>query len=139
MNIGLISDYIQQPVSQKYGITGSLTGEIILPVGGVTEKVRSVMDIDLTMEGACIPWQNKHDIEPLLINMEFEYIQKEEVPGIRIYRTEGKKDPFDIYFCKTKYNAYSILMGLSKEAVEDRITERSKKDLEFVQNIKRRA
>jgi Lon-like ATP-dependent protease len=138
MNIGLISDYIQQPVSQKYGITGSLTGEIILPVGGVTEKVRSVMDIDLTMEGACIPWQNKHDIEPLLINMEFEYIQKEEVPGIRIYRTEGRKDPFDIYFCKTKYNAYRILMGLSREEVEDRITERSKKDLEFVQNIKRR-
>jgi Lon-like ATP-dependent protease len=137
MNIGLISDYIQQPVSQKYGITGSLTGEIILPVGGVTEKVRSVMDIDLTMEGACIPWQNKHDIEPLLINMEFEYIQEEEVPGIRIYRTEGRKDPFDIYFCKTKYNAYRILMGLSKEEVEDRITERSKRDLEFIQNIKK--
>ncbi len=137
MNVGLISDYIQQPVSQKYGITGSLTGEIILPVGGVTEKVRSVMDIDLTMEGACIPWQNKHDIEPLLINMEFEYIQEEEVPGIRIYRTEGRKDPFDIYFCKTKYNAYRILMGLSKEEVEDRITEKSRKDLEFIQNIKK--
>ena len=137
MNVGLISDYIQQPVSQKYGITGSLTGEIILPVGGVTEKVRSVMDIDLTMEGACIPWQNKHDIEPLLVNMEFEYIQKEDVPGIRLYRTEGKKDPFDIYFCKTKYNAYRILMGVSKEEVEDRITERSKRDLEFVQNMRR--
>ena len=137
MNVGLISDYIQQPVSQKYGITGSLTGEIILPVGGVTEKVRSVMDIDLTMEGACIPWQNKHDIEPLLINMEFEYIQEEEVPGIRIYRTEGRKDPFDIYFCKTKYNAYRILMGLSKEEVEDRITEKSRRDLEFIQNIKK--
>jgi Lon-like ATP-dependent protease len=137
MNVGLISDYIQQPVSQKYGITGSLTGEIILPVGGVTEKVRSVMDIDLTMEGACIPWQNKHDIEPLLINMEFEYIQEEEVPGIRIYRTEGRNDPFDIYFCKTKYNAYRILMGLSKEEVEDRITEKSRKDIEFIQNIKK--
>ena len=137
MNVGLISDYIQQPVSQKYGITGSLTGEIILPVGGVTEKVRSVMDIDLTMEGACIPWQNKHDIEPLLINMEFEYIQEEEVPGIRIYRTQGRKDPFDIYFCKTKYNAYRILMGLSKEEVEDRITEKSRRDLEFIQNIKK--
>jgi Lon-like ATP-dependent protease len=137
MNVGLISDYIQQPVSQKYGITGSLTGEIILPVGGVTEKVRSVMDIDLTMEGACIPWQNKHDIEPLLINMEFEYIQEEEVPGIRIYRTEGRKNPFDIYFCKTKYNAYRILMGLSKEEVEDRITEKSRRDLEFIQNIKK--
>jgi len=137
MNVGLISDYIRQPVSQKYGITGSLTGEIILPVGGVTEKVRSVMDIDLTMEGACIPWQNKHDIEPLLINMEFEYIQQEEVPGIRIYRTEGRKDPFDIYFCKTKYNAYTILMGVSKEEVEERITKRSRRDLEFIQNIKK--
>ncbi|MEN8264385.1 MAG: S16 family serine protease, partial [Nitrospirota bacterium] len=66
MDIGLISDFIQQPVNQKYGITGSLTGEIILAVGGVTEKVRLIMDIDLTMEGACVPWQNKYDIEPLL-------------------------------------------------------------------------
>ncbi|RJQ48097.1 MAG: hypothetical protein C4538_04380 [Nitrospiraceae bacterium] len=136
MNIGLISDYIQHPVSQKYGITGSLTGEIILPVGGATEKVRSIMDTDLTMEGACIPWQNKLDVEPLLINTDFEYIQKEDVPGIRIYRTEGKRDPFDIYFCKTKYNAYSILMGLSKEEVEDRITERSKRDLAFMKDMK---
>ncbi|RJQ51911.1 MAG: hypothetical protein C4526_09125 [Nitrospiraceae bacterium] len=135
MNIGLVSDYIRQPVSQKYGITGSLTGEIILPVGGVTEKVRSIMDIDLTMEGACVPWQNKHDIEPLLVNTDFEYIQKEEVPGLRIYRTEGKRDPFDVYFCKTKYNAYRILMDISKEEVEDRITERSRQDLEFMQNI----
>jgi Lon-like ATP-dependent protease len=136
MDIGLISDYIRQPVNQKYGITGSLTGEIILAVGGVTEKVRSIMDIDLTMEGACVPWQNKYDIEPLLVNTDFEYIQKEEVPGIRIYRTEGKKDPFDIYFCKTKYNAYRILMGLGREEVEDRMTERSRQDLEFMQNMK---
>jgi Lon-like ATP-dependent protease len=136
MDIGLISDYIKQPVNQKYGITGSLTGEIILAVGGVTEKVRSIMDIDLTMEGACVPWQNKYDIEPLLVNTDFEYIQKEEVPGIRIYRTEGKKDPFDIYFCKTKYNAYRILMGLGREEVEDRMTERSRQDLEFMQNMK---
>jgi Lon-like ATP-dependent protease len=135
MNVGLISDFIQQPVNQKYGITGSLTGEIILAVGGVTEKIRSIMDIDLTMEGACIPWQNKYDIEPLLVNTEFEYIQKEEVPGIRIYRTEGKKDPFDIYFCKTRYNAYRIMMGLSREEVEGRMTGRSKKDLDFIQNI----
>ncbi|MBI5409493.1 MAG: ATP-binding protein [Nitrospirae bacterium] len=136
MNIGLISDYIRQPVSQKYGITGSLTGEIILPVGGVTEKVRSIMDIDLTMEGACIPWQNKHDVEPLLVNTDFEYIRKEEVPGLRIYRNEGGKDPFEIFFCKTKYNAYKILMGVSREEVEDRITERSKRDLEFMRNMK---
>jgi Lon-like ATP-dependent protease len=138
MDVGLISDYIQQPVNQKYGITGSLTGEIILAVGGVTEKVRSIMDTDLTMEGACIPWQNKYDVEPLLVNMEFEYIQKDEVPGIRIFRTEDRKDPFDIYFCKTKYNAYRILMGLTREEVEERMTERSKADIEFMQEIAER-
>jgi len=135
MDIGLISDYIQQPVNQKYGITGSLTGEIILAVGGVTEKVRSIMDTDLTMEGACIPWQNKYDIEPLLVNMEYEYIQHDEVPGIRIYRTAGKQDPFDIYFCKTKYNAYRILMGLSREEVDNRMMERSKEDLAFMKQM----
>ncbi len=138
MDVGLISDYIQQPVNQKYGITGSLTGEIILAVGGVTEKVRSIMDTDLTMEGACVPWQNKYDIEPLLVNTEFEYIQKKDVPGIRIFRSGGKQDPFDIYFCKTKYNAYEILMGLSKKEVEDRMTERSRRDLEFMRNMKNR-
>jgi Lon-like ATP-dependent protease len=138
MDVGLISDYIQQPVNQKYGITGSLTGEIILAVGGVTEKVRSIMDTDLTMEGACIPWQNKYDVEPLLVNMEFEYIQKDEVPGIRIFRTEDRKDPFDIYFCKTKYNAYRILMGLTREEVEERMTERSKADIEFMHQIAER-
>ncbi len=136
MDVGLISDYIRQPVNQKYGITGSLTGDIILAVGGVTEKVRSIMDIDLTMEGACIPWQNKYDIEPLLVNMEFEYIQNETVPGIRIYRTEGRQDPFDIYFCKTKYNAYTILMGMNKKEVEDRMAERSQKDLDFMKQMK---
>jgi Lon-like ATP-dependent protease len=136
MDVGLISDFIQQPVNQKYGITGSLTGDIILAVGGVTEKVRSIMDTDLTMEGACIPWQNKYDIEPLLINTGFEYIQKEEVPGIRIYRSDGKQDPFDIYFCKTKYNAYRILMGLSRQEVEDRMTERSQKDLAFIRQMR---
>lgn len=80
--------------------------------------------------------QNKYDIEPLLVNMEFEYIQKDDVPGIRIFRTEGKGDPFDIYLCKTKYNAYRILMGLSMEEVEDRMTERSKKDFENMQRMK---
>ncbi len=138
MDIGLISDYIQQPVNQKYGITGSLTGEIILAVGGVTEKVRSIMDTHLTMDGACIPWQNKYDIEPLLINMEFEYTQKEDIPGIRIFRTEGKKDPFDIYFCKTKYDAYKILMGLTREEIELRMMERSKKDMEFMHTVSKR-
>ena len=136
MDVGLISDFIQQPVNQKFAITGSLTGDIILAVGGVTEKVRSIMDPDLTMEGACIPWQNKYDIEPLLVNMEYEYIQLDDIPGIRIYRTDGKRDPFDIYFCKTKYNAYRVLMGLDREEIEDRILERSRRDLEFIQKVK---
>ncbi len=129
MDIGLISDYIKQPVSQKFGITGSLTGDIVLAVGGVTEKIRSIMDTALGMWGVCIPWQNKYDIEPLLINEEFEYIQNDEVPGIRIYRTEERKDPFDIFFCKTKYNAYKIVMGLDRREVENRMVERSKKDM----------
>ncbi len=136
MDIALISDYIKQPVNQKYGVTGSLTGDIVLPVGGVTEKVRSIMDPVLGMEGACIPWQNKHDIEPLLINTEYEYIQKDEVPGIRIFRSEDRKVPFDIYFCKTKYNAYKVLMGLNRDGVESRMAERSRKDLESIQDMK---
>ncbi|MGD9245850.1 MAG: ATP-binding protein, partial [Desulfobacterales bacterium] len=61
MDIAIISDYIKQPVNQKIGVTGSLTGDIILAVGGVTEKIISIMDPVLGMEGACIPWQNKHD------------------------------------------------------------------------------
>ncbi len=136
MDIALISDYIKQPVNQRYGVTGSLTGDIVLSVGGVTEKIRSIMDPALGMEGACVPWQNKHDIEPLLINAEYEYIQKDEVPGIRLFRIEDRKDPFDIYFCKTKYSAYNILMGLSRREVEDKMVERSKKDLEFMYNMR---
>ena len=133
MDIALISDYIKQPANQKYGVTGSLTGDIILAVGGVTEKLRSIMDSFLGMEGACIPWQNKLDVEPLLINTEFEYIQKDDIPGIRIYRKAGRQEPFDIYFCKTKYNAYKIVMGLNRHEVEQRMAER---DLAFVQNLK---
>jgi Lon-like ATP-dependent protease len=136
VDIALISDYVKQPVNQKYGVTGSLTGDIILAVGGVTEKIRSIMDPALGMEGVCIPWQNKHDIEPLLINSEHEYIQKDEIPGIRIYRAKEQKDPFDIYFCKTKYSAYKILMGLDKKEIENKMTARSKKDLKFIQNVK---
>jgi len=136
MDIALISDYIKQPVNQRYGVTGSLTGDIILAVGGVTEKVRAIMDPVLGMEGACVPWQNKHDIEPLLINTEHEYIQKDEIPGIRIYRSEERQDPFNIYFCKTKYNAYKILMSLDREEVEERMAERSGKDLESLQGVK---
>ena len=139
IDIALISDFIKQPVNQRYGVTGSLTGDIILAVGGVTEKIRSIMDSELGMEGACIPWLNKRDIEPLLINTENEYIRKDDIPGIRIYRSEGKKDAFDIYFCKTKYNAYKILMGLEREDVEIRMADRSKKDLDFLQRMKQPA
>jgi len=135
IDIALVSDYIKQPVNQRYGITGSLTGDIILAVGGVTEKIRSIMDPVLGMEGACIPWLNKYDVEPLLINTDNEYVQKDEIPGIRIFRDNGKKRPFDIYFCKTKYNAYKILMGLEKEEVETRMAERSKQDLAFMQTL----
>lgn len=135
MDIALISDFIKQPVNQRYGVTGSLTGDIILAVGGVTEKIRSIMDADLGMEGACIPWLNKRDIEPLLINAESEYIQTGDIPGIRIYRDEGEKEPFDIFFCKTKYNAYKILMGLHKKEVETLMVQRSKSDLEFMRDI----
>ena len=134
VDIALVSDYIKQPVNQRYGVTGSLTGDIILAVGGVTEKIRSIMDPDLGMEGACIPWLNKRYIEPLLINAESKYILTDDIPGIRIYRAAGKKEPFDIFFCKTKYNAYQILMGLRKEAVETLMAQRSKSDLEFMKN-----
>ncbi|MDY6881234.1 MAG: S16 family serine protease [Thermodesulfobacteriota bacterium] len=135
MDIGLISDYIKQPVTQKYGVTGSLTGDIVLAVGGVTEKIRSIMDPLLGMAGACIPWQNKYDLEPLLINVESEYITKGEIPGIRIYRSEHKQDPFDVYLCKTKYHAYKILMGADRDEVEARMAERSRKDMEFLKNV----
>jgi len=134
IDIALISDFIKQPVNQRYGVTGSLTGDIILAVGGVTEKIRSIMDPVLGMEGACIPWLNKRDIEPLLINTESEYIQTDEIPGIRMFRAAGNKEPFDIFFCKTKYNAYKILMGLQKEAVETLMAQRSRSDLEFMKN-----
>jgi Lon-like ATP-dependent protease len=95
------------------------------------------MDPALGMHGACRPWLNKNDIEPHLINVESEYIQMDEIPGIRISRSENKKNPFDVYFCKTKFNAYKILMGLDKEALEMRMTARSRKDLEFVRNLKK--
>jgi Lon-like ATP-dependent protease len=130
MDIALISDYIRRPVNQTMGVTGSLTGDIILPVGGVTEKLRSIMDPDLGMTGACIPWQNKHDIEPLLINAEAEFIRNADVPGIRIYRSAEHKDPFDVFFCKTKYCAYHILMDIDRQSLEKLMIERSRMDLE---------
>jgi len=136
MDVALISDYIKVPVNQKFGITGSLTGDIILAVGGVTEKVRSIMDLDLDMMGACVPWQNREDIEPLLVNMECEPIMNGEIPGVRIFRTEGSHHPFDIYFIKTKYHAYKILMGIEKDGFEERMVERSRMDFEFMKSMK---
>ncbi|MGD8958484.1 MAG: ATP-binding protein [Desulfobacteraceae bacterium] len=137
MDVALISDFIQQPVNQTYGVTGSLTGDIILAVGGVTEKLRAIMDPDLGMLGACIPWQNKHDIEPLLINAQFEYTQLEEIPGIRIFRQRNRRAPFDIFFCRTKYHAYTVLMGLKREAVELRMAARTRRDLALLQRMRR--
>jgi len=136
MDIGLISDFIKQPVNQTFGVTGSLTGDILLPVGGVTEKIRSIMDSGLGMAGACIPWQNKHDVEPLLVNAEFDFILENAIPGIRIHREPEKQAPFDIFFCKTKYHAYRILMGLDRETVEQRMAERSRRDSEIIRGRK---
>ncbi len=136
MDIALISDFIKASVNQKYGVTGSLTGDIMLPVGGVTEKLRSIMEPALGMEGACIPWQNKYDIEPLLINMTYEFIEKDRIPGIRIYRSPESKAPFTIFCCKTKYHAYRILMGLSRKEVEQRMADRSKQDALFFKSMR---
>jgi ATP-dependent Lon protease len=135
MDVALISDYIRRPVDQTIGVTGSLTGDIILPVGGVTEKLRSIMDPELGMTGACIPWQNKHDIEPLLINAEAEYIQNADIPGIRIYRSPQQGDPFDVFFCKTKFCVYRILMEIDRQNLEARMIERSRKDLEETRSL----
>jgi len=130
MDVALVSDYIRRPVDQTIAVTGSLTGDIILPVGGVTEKLRSIMDPELGMSGACIPWQNKHDIEPLLINAEAEYIQNGDIPGIRIYRSPRGGDPFDVFFCKTKFCVYRILMEIDRQHLETLMIERSRKDLD---------
>ncbi len=128
IDVALVSDFIRMPVNEKFALTGSLTGDIILAVGGVTEKLRSVMDPLLGMAGACIPWQNKHDVEPLLINAPVEYVQIDNIPGIRIFREEGREMPFDIFFCKTKWHVYRIMMGLDQENVETRMAERCRSD-----------
>jgi Lon-like ATP-dependent protease len=135
MDVALISDYIRRPVNQTIGVTGSLTGDIILPVGGVTEKLRSIMNPELGMTGACIPWQNKHDVEPLLINAEAEYIQNADIPGIRIYRSTQRRDPFDVFFCKTKFCVYRILMEIDRHNLEKLMIQRSRKDLEETRNL----
>ncbi|MBU1172591.1 MAG: ATP-binding protein [Proteobacteria bacterium] len=136
IDVALISDYIKMPVNQQFGITGSLTGDIILAVGGVTEKVRSIMDPDLNMLGACIPWQNKDDIEPLLVNVESEFILNGDIPGIRIFRGDNSQNPFDIYFIKTKYNAYRILMGIDRNEFEEKMARRSRMDFDFMKSMK---
>jgi hypothetical protein len=38
-------------------------------------------------------------------------------------------EPLDIYFGKTKYNVYKIVMGFSKEEVESRVAQRKSKNL----------
>ncbi|MBL0712144.1 MAG: ATP-binding protein [Desulfosarcina sp.] len=128
IDVALVSDFIRRPVNEKFAITGSLTGDIILAVGGVTEKLRSVMDPLLGMDGACIPWQNKHDVEPLLINAKIEYVQSGNIPGIRIYRNADGQAPFDIFFCKTKWNVYRIMMELEQDDVEARMATRCRHD-----------
>ncbi|OGF26815.1 hypothetical protein A2331_05670 [Candidatus Falkowbacteria bacterium RIFOXYB2_FULL_34_18] len=123
MDIGLVSSLIKIPVNYKYGVTGSLSGNVVLGVGGVAEKIKSIMDENLGMDGVCIPWLNCHDIEPLLLNTEYEAIEKEKVSGIRIFRNKNKTTPFDIYFCDNKYDAYKILLGIDEKKFEEKIIE----------------
>jgi len=123
MDIGLVSDLLGIPVNHKYGITGSLSGNVVLGVGGVTEKIKSIMNPELNMKGACIPWINCRDIEPLLLNTESEEIEKNGVSGVRIYREENKENPFDIYFCNNKYDAYQILLGIDEKTFEEKLIE----------------
>ncbi|MGD9332299.1 MAG: hypothetical protein PVJ53_13385, partial [Desulfobacterales bacterium] len=137
IDAALISDFIRQPVNAKYAVTGSLTGDIILAVGGVTEKLRSIMDSFLGMQGACVPWQNKHDIEPLLINKTAEFIQCNDIPGIRIYRDDDDQDPFDVYFCKTKWHVYQVVMDIDRDQVERRMADRCRRDADLIQRSDR--
>jgi len=67
-------------------------------------------------------------VEPLLINTDCEYIESVAIPGIRLFREPERQAPFDIYFCKTKYNVYQIMMGLDRTAVEARMAARSHQD-----------
>ena len=90
------------------------------------------MDPYLGMSGACVPWQNKHDIEPLLINNHTEYLRQGVVPGIRIYRTGPDQAPFDVYFCKTKWHVYHIMMRVDRDQVERRMADRCRHDVAVV-------
>jgi len=120
-DIGLISDLTQIPVSQKHAITGSLVGNVVVAVGGVTAKLRAACDREIEMAGACIPWQNRRDVEPLLLNTDYEYVEADGIPGVRIYREPEKEKPFDVYFVKTRYDAYRIMLGLNESELLERI------------------
>lgn len=137
IDVALISDFIRQPINAKFAVTGSLTGDIILAVGGVTEKLRSIMDPYLGMSGACVPWQNKHDIEPLMINKNCEYLLQTGIPGIRIYRNGVDQDPFDVFFCKTKWHVYQIMMTIDRDQVERRMADRCRRDSDVVRRTDR--
>ena len=126
-DIGLISDLIQMPVSQKHAITGSLVGNVVVAVGGVTAKLRAAFDPDIEMEGACIPWQNRRDVEPLLLNAKFEYVDTGGIPGVRIFRQADREKPFDVFFIKTRYDAYRIMLGLGETEILQRLKAASKR------------
>lgn len=137
IDVALISDFIRQPINAKFAVTGSLTGDIILAVGGVTEKLRSIMDPYLGMSGACVPWQNKHDSEPLMINKNCEYLLQKGIPGIRIYRSGVDQDPFDVFFCKTKWHVYQIMMTIDRDQVERPMADRCRRDSDVVRRTDR--
>lgn len=137
IDVALISDFIRQPVNAQFAVTGSLTGDIILAVGGVTEKLRSIMEPSLGMCGACVPWQNKHDIEPLLVNCHTAYLQKDAIPGIRIYRVGQDQDPFDVFFCKTKWHVYQIMLDIDRDQVERRMADRCRRDSDVIKRSDR--
>jgi len=120
-DIGLISDLIGVPVSQKHAVTGSLVGNVVVAVGGVTAKLRAAWDPEIAMAGACIPWQNRRDVEPLLVNNRFEYHETDGIPAVRIHREEAPDLPFDVYFVRTRYEAYRIMLGLGRDEVLARL------------------
>ena len=134
MDIGLLSDFIKAPVNPHYAVTGSLAGDAVIAVGGVTEKISSVMDPELNMIGVCVPWQNRKDIEPLLINTGAEIIAKDGVPGIRIYRSGGTSRSFDIYFCKKREDAYKVMLGMDMDSIGKKMYLRTFSDFKKLQD-----
>ena len=120
-DIGLLSDLIQVPISQKHAITGSLVGNVVVAVGGVTAKLIAALDREVDMDGACIPWQNRKDVEPLLLNAEYEEVEEGGIPGVRIFRESERQNSFDVYFVKTRYDAYRIMLGLTEEEIFEKL------------------